>query len=189
MPNSHVAAAHFQEQRQHEPGAGGADRMAQGDRAAVDVQPVGVDLARPASSRPRCSRRTSGDAIAFRHASTWAANASLISNRPMSDSASPVCRKQLVDREDRPEAHARRVEAGVGVAADVAEHRQALGGRHVGVGEKQAAAPSVIWQELPTVTVPSRRSKIGLSFASASMRLVRPRADVVTSPARTRSPA
>src|SRR3954451_7016317 len=52
-----------------------------------------------------------------------------------------------------------------------------------------ATAPSVTWQALPTVTVPSRRSKIGLGFARASrvpvaLRerfhcLIRARADVL----------
>src|SRR4051794_38950946 len=39
-----TAAAELQRQGQHQPGAGHADRMAQGDRAAVDVDDVLVDL-------------------------------------------------------------------------------------------------------------------------------------------------
>src|SRR4051812_41858979 len=40
-----VAAAHLVEQGEDDPRAGRADRVAERDRAAVDVEPVGVELA------------------------------------------------------------------------------------------------------------------------------------------------
>ena len=75
-------------QRAGDAGAGHAERVAEGDRAAVDVQLV----------RGRClsARQT---------ASTCAANASLISTRSMSSMRHPGLRERLPGRLDRAEAH------------------------------------------------------------------------------------
>src|SRR2546428_10576016 len=58
-----VAALHFVQQREHEPGARGADRVAERDAAAVHVQPLQVQLAHClvtaevlAAERVRCRR-------------------------------------------------------------------------------------------------------------------------------------
>ena len=103
-----VALLHLVQQRDQHARAGGADRVADGDRAAVHVH-----LARCPSPGP-CSPR-----------SACAANASLASTRSRSSAFQPARASALRRGRDRPGAHHRRIDAGGGEGGDARQRRQA----------------------------------------------------------------
>ena len=146
------------------------------DRPAVDVQLLAGRARRPAVSSPSSRRANSSDAIAFWHASTWAANASLISISSKSASLQAGLAEQLVDREHRPEPHPPRVAPGQGVVADVAE-RPAAGEL---VGRRQHHRGGAVGD---LATVPRRDGAVlavedRLQLGERFERLVRPRTGV-----------
>ncbi len=84
-----LAPVQLMEQLHRHAGAGRAERVPQGDRAAVDVPALEVDLA----DRLAAPERPVGEPLeanAFRFESTWAANASCISTKSMSESLRPA---------------------------------------------------------------------------------------------------
>ena len=129
-------------------GAGRADGVAEGDRAAVDVDLVHVGV------------------VHLRPESTTEAKASLISTRSMSPSFMPARSSTCAVGVDGA------VEVEVGLGADHAGGHDPGAGRRPSASARSrlisstAAAPSLICEELPAVWMPSGMT--GLSPASAS---------------------
>ena len=88
QPAPRAAALELVQQRDDDPRAGGADRMAERDRAAVDVQPIGRRSARPSAPRAPAT-----------------ANASFSSTRSKSSSAEAGPLRQPANRRHRADAH------------------------------------------------------------------------------------
>jgi hypothetical protein len=96
MPYSELCGGHLAEERCGELGAGAAERVAEGDGAAVDVELRGVD------------------AEDLDDGEDWAAKASLSSKRSMSSSERPASLEGFGDGVDGADAHLFGVAAGVG---------------------------------------------------------------------------
>ena len=149
-PNCLVVVCEAVEQRGRDPGAGHAERVPEGDRAAVDVELVDVD-AELAVGRDhlRGERLVDLDEVDVvdRHAGA---------------------RQRLRERLDRPEAHDLRGQPG---HAGGRRSGRAASGRArrpcVSLMMTTAAAPSLSGQQLPAVTVPSGRNT-GLQPATPS---------------------
>ena len=147
-----AAAATLQLERevQHDAGAGHADRVAEGDRAAVDVDLVLGDAESRADSMPT------------------AAKASLISNRSRSATSMPSLSAGLLDRVGRLQLQ-RRVGAGdLAGGADLGEPGRGPSSSALALLiTTTAAAPSEICEAEPAVMVPSLENA-GRSLASDS---------------------
>ena len=158
---------------QDDPRARRADRMAERDGAAVDVE-LRLRRARPAppgGRAPACSSRRS--ATRARSAITCAANASLISHASRSlrprpwrfrigvaacTGPSPICAGSSP-------AHSESTMRPSGVELVLRRPRARTRAR-------ATRAPSVICELLPAVTLPYLRSKNGFSFARFSTRRI-----------------
>ena len=119
--------------------------MADRDRAAVDVDDAG--------SQP----------MSLLTASAWAAKASLASTRSRSLTVQPALLQRLAGGGDRAGAHDRRVDAGGRPGDDAGERREAARLASAALITTSAAAPSLMPEALPAVTVPSLE-KAGLEL-------------------------
>ena len=145
-----AAAAQLVRERDDEPGAAHAERMAERDRAAVDVHALLVEpeLAHDGEAL-RGERLVQLDEVELAGRDAGA-------------------REQLAHGRDRPDAHDARIDARDRAAR---EARERLGAERAARAprsrSRRAAAPSLMPLELPAVTVPPARNA-GRSFASAS---------------------
>jgi hypothetical protein len=135
-----VALLHFVQQGGQHARAGGADRVADGDGAAVDVHLGRVPGRAPCS--PRAGLGGEG-LVGFDQVE-------------IGDGFQPARAQRLAAGRDRAGAHDRRVDAGVAQEAMRASGvRPRRGGSALALITTRAAAPSLMPLALPAVTVPS----------------------------------
>ena len=133
------------------------------------VQPSGCPRA---IAPPLTLRRSGSIGSSRRHASTCAAKASFSSTGPICVERQPGPLQRLLDRRHRPDAEPLRLDARGGVADEARQRRQAelLRADSADV-TTTAAAPSLVCDELPAVTVPAAW-KAGLQLGQRLRRRV-----------------
>ena len=118
---------------------------------------------------PRLSSQNARESNAFRHASTCAANASLISTRSMRAIVRPPARRRAIgDARTGPDPHPLRIAPGEPPRPDLSPSPASPSVRALSPdASTSATAPSVICEEFPAVTVPNCRSKMRFQLSLA----------------------